>query len=46
MIVELTLAEISKDVITSINTNFSEVEGGAVNTKCKLNGDSAHRDLV
>lgn len=36
---DLTLAEISTDVISSINTNFSQVED-AVNAKAEKNGDT------
>lgn len=39
---DLTLAEISTDVVSSINTNFSEVED-AVNAKAELNGNNTQR---
>lgn len=39
---DLTLAEISTDVISNINTNFSQVED-AVNAKAEMNGDSTQR---
>lgn len=42
---DLTLAEISTDVISSINANFSQVES-AVNSKAEMNGDSTQRFKV
>lgn len=40
-----TLAEVSSEVITSINTNFTEIED-AINAKAELNGDSTERFKV
>lgn len=39
---DLTLAEISTDVINSINTNFSQIED-AVNAKAEMDGNSVQR---